>query len=188
MGSRSLDLVDQILCDLPPNTVAQANAVLPSYEDAMSARDEIEDLGARAKENGTFRALDDIQLSEVLQRFDNATVQQSIPFGQLREDLRRFTFPSMKTYIRELLQPSLPPTNLTPIYSVSVQVEWELRNFLVDQIGATDNMEDMLTLTGDFKRSQALPCGAYMSQTWPETGVQTLAAVNHVLKMGSSCT
>lgn len=183
MGSRKLDVVDHILSRLPQGADSMTETSLPSNEDVMFAAHEIQDLGETLR---TFRIPDPTEVSTALSRFDNIMVQHSVPFLEMKEDLRRFIFPSMKSYIRGIVLPLLPPTDLVPIYTVALRVHWELEEYLEQEFDAKDKIDDIVTLTGEVACAQALPCGEYMQQTWPRNGAKTLAAVKYTLVHGSS--
>ncbi len=184
MGPRALDVVDQMLSELQQSTQSVTDATLPSYEDAMSANDEIQDLGETQRK---FRTLDTTEFNSAWTQFDSTMLQQAVSFTKLKEDLRRFVFPRVKSYIREVIEPLLPATKLTPIYTVAVRVHWEIEEYLGQEFGPEDDIDDIVTLTGDVACAQALPCGDYMRQSWPQTGEATLAAVKHALQKRSSC-
>jgi hypothetical protein len=177
-------VIDRVFKALPANTSTSRTVTLPSYEDAISARDEVQDLGEVERK---FQTLDQLQIKAVHDLFNGLAIQQSTPFRQLSEDLRRFVFPSTKSYVREIIGPCLRHTKLVPIYSIVVRVHWELRKFLSQELDAADDISDMITLTGTLTQAQALTCRAYMRQTWPQSGLQTLEAVKHVLENEKSC-
>ena len=173
-----------MLSRLSPSTKSTIETELPSYEDAMSANDEVQDLGETQRK---FRTLDSMELRTALSQFDDTILKRSLPFTELKEELRRFVFPNMKSYIREVIEPSLRVTKLISIYSVAIRVHWELEDYIARKFNAEDDVENIVTLTSDYARAQALPCGEYMRQSWPQTGAATLAAVKHVLLEGHSC-
>lgn len=158
--------------------------LLPSYEDVLAARDEVQDLGETQRK---FQDLDEMQLSNAALQSTKIQSQGLAALADLRQDLRRFVFPSTKSYIREVLLPFLPTTILTPIFSVAVRVNWELQTFLAEEFDPEDDMSSMLTITGGISRAQALSCGDYMRQTWPKSGSSTLLAIKHALQAGTSC-
>lgn len=161
---------------------------LPSCEDVISARDEIQDLVETQRK---FRTPDPVGVQTILSQLEDAALQQSLSFTEMKEDLRRFVFPSMKSYIREIILPLLPATNRVPIYSVAVRVHWELEEFLHKEVDAKvdiyNDMYNIITLTGEVAYAQALPCGEYMQQSWPRTGAATLDAIKYALLRGPSC-
>lgn len=156
----------------------------PSYEDALAARDEVQDLGETQRK---FQDLDEMQLSNAASQSTKIQSQGLAALIDLRQDLRRFVFPSTKSYIREVLLPFLPTTILTPIFSVAVRVNWELQTFLAEEFDPEDDISSMLTITGGISRAQALSCGDYMHQTWPQSGSNTLSAIKYALQAGTSC-
>lgn len=184
MGSRTLDVVDQMLSRLTRETQSTTETSLPSHQDVMFANDGTQDPVETLR---NLRTSNPVEVKTVLSQFDATDIQHSLPFIEIKEDLRRFGFPSMKSYIREIIQPLLLATNLAPIYSVTVRVHWELEYYLEQEFDAKDDIGDILTLTGEVARAQALPCGEYMQQSWPGTGTATLAAVKSVLLHGHSC-
>ena len=93
----------------------------------------------------------------------------------------------MRSYIEKIIYPFMQSTNVAPLYSVAVRVQWELENFLEQEHNARDDIGDIMILTGKDTRAQALPCGEYMQQSWPHTGKATLAAVRDALQRGYSC-
>lgn len=176
--------MDRVLMALPADTSTSRTATLPSYEDVISVRDEVQDLG-EVKRN--FQTLNQLQIKAIHDLFNGPAVKQSTPFRQLSDDLRRFVFPSTKSYVKEIIGPYLRHTKLVPIYSIVVRVHWELRKFLIQEPEVANDISDMITLTGTLTQAQALTCGAYMRQTWPQSGLQTLEAVKHVLNNEKSC-
>ena len=189
VGSRKLDIVDRIsrrertMRRPPRETQFTTAASLPSYEDVMLASDEIRDLVETQRE---FRIPDPEDVKTSLSKLDRAILLHSLSFTEMMEDLRRFVFPSMKSYIREIILPLLPATNRFPIYSVAVRVLWELEEYLFEGFDANVDIDDIATLTGEVAYAQALPCGEYMQQSSPRTGADTLTAVKYALKRGNS--
>lgn len=177
-------MIDQVLDSFSADTSTSRTAEPPLYEDAISARDEVQDLGAVERK---FHTLHQLQIKAVHGHFNGLYIQQSFPFRQLFDDVRRFVFPSVKSYVKEIIGPYLRPTKLVPIYSAIVCVHWELREFLSKEFEATDDISEMTALTGNLTQAQALTCGDYMRQTWPQSGLQTLEAVKHVVKNEKSC-
>lgn len=97
--------------------------------------------------------------------------------------------PSTTSYIRDIVLPVLPATKLAaPTYTVHLHVHWELEECLEEKYNAKGNAKEKLeyipTLTGEVACAQALPCGQYMEQTWPQTGATTLAAIKSALVGG----
>ena len=73
-------------------------------------------------------------------------------------------FPSMNSYIREIVLPALPPTKMAaPLYTVDLHVPWELEEYIEKEFHAKDNVKEeidyIVTLTGKVACAQALPCG-----------------------------
>ena len=128
-----------------------------------------------------------MEVKTVLSQFDDTKLKHSLPFTELKEDLRRFVYDNMKSYIREIIQRLLLAPSLAPRYSVGVRIHWELEHYLEQESDAKDDIGNILTLTGEVARAQALPCGEYMQQTWPRTGTATLADVKDALLRGWSC-
>ncbi|KAH7380806.1 hypothetical protein BKA64DRAFT_221062 [Cadophora sp. MPI-SDFR-AT-0126] len=188
VGSRAPGVIDYVFKALPADRTDRKDTIdstptLPTYDDAIFARDEVEDLGEVER---TFEALDKLQIKVTRDLFSSLAIQQSTPFQQLSEDLRRFIFPSTKSYIREIIGHSLPHTNLIPIHSMLVRVDCELRKFLSQELDTTADMSEMMTLTGTLIQAQALPCRAYMDQTWPQSGLQILEVVKYALENDKS--
>ena len=150
----------------------------------MFPNDKIQDLVEKLRD---FRTPDPVQVKTVLSQFADTKLQHSLPFSEMKEDLRMSIYPSMKSYIREIIHPLLPPTNRLPMYSVAVCVHWELESYLEQGFDEKIDISDILTLTGEVTRAQALPCGEYMQQTWSQTGADTLTAVKYALMRGESC-
>ena len=169
---------------LPADMIQTSTDLLPTYEDVLAARDEVQDLGETQRK---FQEPDEVHLSEVFQQSTKIQSQGLAALADLRHDLRRFVFPISKSYIREVLLPFLPSTIFIPIFSVAVRVNWDLQVFLAEEFDPEDDISSILTITGGTSRAQALPCGEYMCQTWPQSGSNTLLALKHALKAGSSC-
>ena len=184
MGSRTLDIVDQTLSRLPRETQSTTEISLPSHQDVVFPSDKIQDLVETLQD---CRTPDPVQIKTVLSQFADAKLQHSLPFSEMKEDLRMAIYPSMKSRIRETIQPLLPPTNRLPIYSVAVAVHWELESYLQHEFDEKVDISDILTFTGEVTRAQALPCDEYMRQSWPRTGAATLAAIKYALLKGYSC-
>ena len=183
MGSRTLDVVDQMWSRLPWGTQSTTETSLPFHEDVMFANDGIQDLVETLR---NFRIPDPVEVKTALSRFDDTMLQDSLPFTEMKEDLRRFVFPSMRSYIRDTIFPLLPPTNQEPISSVVVRVHWEVEDYLDKEFDGEDDIGNIMTVTGDVACAQALPCSEYMQQSWPRTGAAMLAAVKHFLSEGYS--
>ena len=169
---------------LPADMVETLTDLLPSYEDVLDARDEVQDLGETQRK---FQDLDEMQLSNALLQSTKFQAQGLADLADLIQDLRRFVFPSTKSYIREVLLPLLPTTFLSPIFSVTLRVDWELRKFLAAEFDPDNDISSVLTITGGMPRAQALSCGDYMRQTWPQSGSHTLLALKYALQAGTSC-
>ncbi|KAF9890017.1 hypothetical protein FE257_006697 [Aspergillus nanangensis] len=184
IGSKAPAVIDQLFLALPKNsTPARTMALPPSYEEAISARDEVQDLGGMERK---FHILSQLQVMAVYNGFDSSQVQQSKPFQQLCNDVRRFVFPSFNSYVHHQVGPHLRPAKLFPICSVEVCVYWELPDFLRTELDPADDISQMITLTGTLTRAQAITCGDYMRQTWPQSGPHTLEAVIYALKNETS--
>ena len=184
MESKTLDVADYMLKSLPRETQSSNETPLPSNEDSMVAEDEIQDLVETLRE---VRLPSPVGVRIAKLQFDGTILQHSPPFTEMKEDLRRFVFPSMKSYIREKVLPLLPSTNLVSIYTVTLYVHWELEEYLDRDFDANDDMDDMLTLTGEVQYAQGLPCAGYVKQSWPRTGASTLATIKSALQRGKSC-
>lgn len=63
-----------------------------------------------------------------------------------------------------------------------VRVHWELREFLSKELEAAHDILEMTALTGSLTQAQALTCGDYARQTWPQPGPQIPEAAKHVVK------
>ena len=163
----------------------RANA-LPSYEEVITARDQIEDLVFSPVK---FQQLNSAESGELLRTFKSSQILESQPFQLLKEELRRFTFPTVKAYLCEVIETALPATRagLLPLQTVALRVHWEVNAFLAGEINTVEDLSRTLTITGGVTQAQALSCGAYMDQTWPQTGSQTLEAIKHALKNGHAC-
>ena len=158
---------------------------LPCYEDSGLAAHEIQDLAETPRT--FFRNPDLAKVRTELSQLNDTMLQQSRSFTRMKEDLRRFLFPSMDSYIRDTILPLLPPTNLDSIYSVVLRVHWELEGYRYTNFDAKHEMDDIMTLTGEVAYAQALPCREYMRQSWRHTGAATLAAIKNALERGDSC-
>ena len=172
-----------MLSELPLGTQSTSEISLP-YEDSMAANDERQGL---METLWLFRTPDPVEVRTALPRLNDTMLQHSIPSAAMKEDLRRFVVPSMKSNIQEIILLLLPPTNRVPIYSVALRVHWELEEYLDKYFDAKDDNGNIMTLTGEVACAQALPCGEYMQQTWPRTGAATFTAVQYTLLHGSSC-
>jgi hypothetical protein len=70
-------------------------------------------------------------------------------------------------------------------YTAGFLVHWDPLAFLIEQYGDTSAnlISQCITLTGSSIDAQALTCGEYCHQVWPETGLDTLkclqAAISH---------
>lgn len=173
---------------LPADILETSEETLPSYEDVEQEvhrfRNEIQDLGETQRK---FRNLDVVQLREAALQISSLHSQGLAVRAELIQDLRGFVFPSTRSYIREVLLPSLPATICMPIHSVAVRVSWEIQSFLAVEYSPENDIASMLTITGGISSAQALSCGEYMHQTWAKTGSNTLLAIKRALKTGSSC-
>ena len=153
-------------------------------EDNVAASDEIEDLDEAQRK---FENPDEGQLTETISQASDIFSQGLSAFSDLKQDLRRFVYPNASSYIREVLLRFLLATNLTPIYSVTVRVNWELQSFLAKEYSPQDDIGQILTVTGEIPWAQSSSCEDYMRQIWPESGYNTLLALSRVLQTGSSC-
>ena len=69
-------------------------------------------------------------------------------------------------------------------YKMTFITRWDLQVFLEEREFAEDPehvIHFALSLTGSTDLAQALPCGQYMSQTWPETGTALLRLICEVV-------
>ena len=186
MESKTLDVADHMLSKLPRGTQSSTKTPLPSNEDSVVANDEIQDLVETLRE---IPIPTERQVRTAQSQFDGKMLQNSLPFTEMKEDLRRFIISSMKSYIRATILPVLPRMGLGPRYTVDLLVHWELEEYLGRKkyFDVEDDMDGILTLTGKVAHAQALPCGEYMKQSWPRTGAATLAAIKCALKPDDSC-
>ena len=111
MESKTLEVVDHVLSKLPRETLSSIQTPRPSDEDSMTANDEIQDLVETLREN-PFPS--PVEVRTARSQFDGNVLQHSLPFTEMKADLRRFVFPSMKSYIREKVIPLLLPTDVYP--------------------------------------------------------------------------
>ena len=177
MGSRLLEIVDQVLSKL------SSDSSLPSDGESKFAIDERQDI---VEMPGSFSTPEPVEVRKILSHFEDTMLHDSSPFINMKEDLRRFVFPSMQSYIRETILPSLLPMN-SNMYSVAILVHWELEEYIDHEVDTVYDIDKVLTLNGELLRAQALPCGEYMQQTWPQTGAATLNAVKWAVLKGYSC-
>lgn len=66
--------------------------------------------------------------------------------------------------------------------SIAYKVLWEVPRFLKGYFPQSQRLGNVLTLTGDAKDSQALPCGEYLKNTWPRISEHILQAMEEVLQ------
>jgi len=175
------------LPDRPENDYQQP----PSYDDVISASEEIEDLSPTFPATLHYDSVTSSKLATLLEVHGlTLCLTTSEAYHQFQENLWKFTYPSMGTYIRSVLAPQIPDLTsrgLEPICSIVVNVTWQVAEFILDQCKSFDNLNDILTLTGSSNRCQALSCQDYMSQTWPNTGRNILDLIKLALEHGSSC-
>jgi hypothetical protein len=69
---------------------------------------------------------------------------------------------------------------------VACRVQWEFQQLREQELDPDDDVSSVLTVSGRVKIAEASPCGAYMRQTWPDTGERLLQAFIDLSKH-SSC-
>lgn len=70
-------------------------------------------------------------------------------------------------------------------YGMTFILNWDTRDFLKNEFdgeSSLDQLSCVITLTGSERVLQALPCGEYMQQTWPSSGLLTLGLVQEALE------
>ena len=169
--------------DLPPPTYDESTSD-SAWQNVVNTRDEIQDL---SEGQFKFSIVGDEEIEAAFQNFDAAELTESNPFAWMKQDLRHLLFPTVESYINEIIIPSLLPTNRTPIYTVSLQTDWELPRYLEEEFDSSWRLTDILTLSGEIAQAQAVTCGTYMSQTWGKNGSKMLEAVEYALREGRSC-
>jgi hypothetical protein len=192
IGQIPYAIAELVLIDLPDRPDMDYQQP-PSYEDVIYAGREIGDLSPTFPATLHYEDVTSTMLATLLevdrQRL-TMCLTTSEAYHQFQEDLWKFTYPSMGTYIRSVLAPRLPDLishGLEPICSVIVNVEWQVAEFILDQCESFDNLNNILTLTGSSNRCQALSCQDYMAQAWPNTGRDILDLIQLALKHGNSC-
>ena len=69
-------------------------------------------------------------------------------------------------------------------YQMAFFLAWDPLHFIQEQ-GYTEESKEVvkyaITLTGDMSQAQAMPCGQYLSQTWPSSGSVMLELVQNAL-------
>lgn len=110
-----------------------------------------------------------------------------------KEVLLTHSEPNHMGSIREIITESLPSTRKISrkkspeSYKMTFEVDWDPLAFLEKQmydISPPEALERSITLTGSIQSSQALPCTAYLSQTWPLTGEYTMRLVKDAVLSG----
>lgn len=69
-------------------------------------------------------------------------------------------------------------------FRMTFHAKWDLLTFINEQMydaEADEAMEIALTLTGSLDNTQALPCGKYLEQTWPNSGQYILQLLKDVV-------
>ncbi|KAL1604887.1 hypothetical protein SLS60_004427 [Paraconiothyrium brasiliense] len=182
-------LVDQIIATVPDRKTGASKAP-PTYEEVVSASIEMEDLAPNLHIESNTETLDEARLIAFVEQENCQLIVQSESFRRFREDLRKFTYPSVGSWIRAKALPHSPDLvarGLAPIHTFRVSIVWQLEKFLDLACSGPQSIDNILTLTGHYHSCQALPCGEYMNQTWPKTGSKTLEAVRLAFEYGSVC-
>jgi len=72
---------------------------------------------------------------------------------------------------------------------LDIKFDWHPKDFLRGQFGPADSLGQLLgrviTLTGSTTDAQALPCEAYLCQTWPVSGPAVFGLLKTALESGS---
>lgn len=73
-----------------------------------------------------------------------------------------------------------------PLYTVKFHLKWDLSLFLREQEYPNDTLSGIvgrvITISGDSHCVQALPCHAYMAQTWPRMGAEFLRYLDELVR------
>jgi hypothetical protein len=62
---------------------------------------------------------------------------------------------------------------------IDYELTWELLRFLPAYFLANQNLRDVLTLTGNETRAQAISCGQYLSDNFPEISLQLVEVIQN---------
>jgi hypothetical protein len=92
------------------------------------------------------------------------------------------TIQEIRNKILDTLTRSIETRSKSPAFkfhSATFQISWNPLAFLVEQYqdGAKQSIKEIITLNGSAIDAQAVTCGGYMQQVWPETGHETLEAL-----------
>jgi hypothetical protein len=91
---------------------------------------------------------------------------------------RRATFDS----IHKAISKSWPESEgYLSIVSVEYNVYWEVPQFLDAYFEKGQRLQDLLTLTGNSDKAQALACGEYLKKHWPSISDPLLAAIEELI-------
>jgi hypothetical protein len=66
-------------------------------------------------------------------------------------------------------------------FQIDYKVIWELPRFLSAYFPAKQDLRNVLTLTGDEKKAQAVSCGQYMSVNFPHSSLHLLEVIQNYL-------
>lgn len=85
------------------------------------------------------------------------------------------------------LSPRISRRRSAESFKVKCTVSWDPITFLITQEYTPQPataFETAITLTGSNRIAQALPCGQYLSQTWPSTGEQIMGLIKGLIRKG----
>jgi hypothetical protein len=104
-------------------------------------------------------------------------------FQGLLHNLRQYVFPTVKQFIKANIETGVLST--TEILHIACRVQWHIQEFCKQELDEDTDIASVLTISGRVNNAVAMPCGAYMQQTWPSTGRDMLNAIKHALKTKS---
>ena len=164
----------------------------PSYEESISIRDEIIDVEpfVLPPHMISLDLLDNLDLA----RFDEDEgrlgdiahmLRRSGVAHDFRERLRSFVFPLLRYQITSLLDAVLPSPS--EIFHLACRVNWEVLDFISEELGSGQDYASLLTITGTTMRAQGVPCQLYMRERWLDTADGMLEAFIYAAYNGESC-
>ena len=100
----------------------------------------------------------------------------------LRDRLELLVHPNS---IREALLGTWPISCArTMPFELTYKVIWNARNYLKTYFPSGQLLGDVMTLSGDILRAQAMSCRDYLKIFWPSTGILVLEALENMLQKG----
>jgi len=67
------------------------------------------------------------------------------------------------------------------LHETILEIEWDLKNYVLAEMSAGQALDDMLTVTGTTDCAWAATCKEYTERMWPNTGSTVLEALSRLV-------